>query len=83
MVKLINESPTEGALGRAPEDVKDDELAIFDLQKANAAKAEETEKKQKDQKQKVFASGAVRELLENKGTEPHTLGPKRRSFLPS
>ena len=44
MVKGINESPTEGALGRAPEDVKDHELVIFDLQKANAAKAEETEK---------------------------------------
>ena len=25
----------------------------------------------------------MRELLENKGTEPHTLGPKRRSFVPS
>ena len=25
----------------------------------------------------------MRELLENKGTEPHALGPQRRSFKPS
>ena len=70
-------------MGKAPADVAGNENAIFDLQKANAAKAEETEQKQKDHKQKVFASGAVRQLLENKGTEPHTLGPKRRSFVPT
>ena len=81
--KASTKARQNGALGRAPEDVKGSELTIFDLQKANAAKAEETEEKQKTQKQKVFASGAVRELLENKGTEPHALGPQRRSFKPS
>ena len=45
VVKGINESPTEGALGKAPEDVAKDELDSFDLQKVNAAKAEETEEK--------------------------------------
>ena len=63
-----------------PEDVTDNELAIADLQKANAATEMETEEKQSIQKQKVFASVVVRELLEIKDTEPHTLGPKATQF---
>ena len=39
VVKGLSQSPTEGALGKAPEDVAKSELAIFDLQKDNAAKA--------------------------------------------
>ena len=81
VVAGINESPSEALMGKAPVDVEGSENAIFDIQKANAAKAEETEQKQKDHKQKIFAAGAVRQLLENKGTEAHTLGPKRRSFF--
>ena len=60
VVKGINEAPSEALLGKAPEDVVGNEVAVFDLQKANAAKAEETEQKQKEHKQKVFASGTVR-----------------------
>ena len=83
VVKGLNEAPSKALLGKAPEDVAGNENAVFDLQKANAAKAEETEQKHKDHKQKLFASGTVRQLLDNKGTEPHAIGPKRRSFLPS
>ena len=82
VVAGINESPSEALMGKAPADVAGNENAIFDLQKANAAKAEETEQKQKDHKQKVFAAGAVRRLL-GFDTEPHTLAPQRRSFKPT
>ena len=82
VVKGINESPSEALMDKAPADVASSENAIFDIQKANAAKAEETEQKQKDHKQKVFAAGAVRRLL-GFDTEPHTLAPQRRSFKPT
>ena len=66
VVKGINESPTEGALGRAPEDVRDNELAIFDLQKANAAKAEETEKNRRSRSKRYLRLVQYESFLKTK-----------------
>ena len=82
VVDGMNEAPTEGLGGKAPVEAGTEE-AIFDLQKANALKAGENEDKQQEQKRKIMQTGSVRQLISVKEPEAHTLGPKRRSFLPT
>ncbi len=43
VVACINEPPSEGTLGNAPEDDTRSEAVIFGLQKQNAAEAEDTD----------------------------------------
>ena len=61
IVKALNETPTEALHGHAPDDI--DAVAASDLQKANAAKAEQNQAKQLEQKKKIAESGTVRMRL--------------------
>jgi len=51
IVRALNETPTEALQGQAPDAI--DAVAEFDLQKANAAKAEQSQEKQVAQKEKL------------------------------
>ena len=86
IVKALNETPTEALHGHAPDDI--DAVTAFDLQKANAARAEQNQAKQLEQKKKIAETGTVRMRLTRiqeeeakSARKAGQLGPRRRKFL--
>ena len=87
IVRGLNETPTDALQGQAPNAI--DAVAEFDVQKANAAKAEVSQQKQLEQKKKIAATGTVRmrltrreeEELKQCAQKAGQLGPRRRQFL--
>ena len=73
IVAGLNESPTEALHGKAPEDITD-EKAIFDIQKAQAERAEKAVQKFHKQVDAVEASGKVRTLMRDAQTEKGAMG---------
>ena len=50
IIEGLNEAPTSALLGKSPDEVEEDDVAVFDLQKENARKALESQEKQLRQK---------------------------------
>ena len=81
IVDGMNEAPSSAIQGKAPEDVRDDELAVFDLQKQNALLAKESQDKQMKQKRKIETAGAVRQMIDNQTSEEPRFGFGRGADL--
>ena len=85
IISALNETPTEALRGNAPDAI--DPVAEFDIQKANALKAEQSQEKQLKQKKKIAETGTLRMRLTRREEEEKQkagqLGPKRRKFLPT
>ena len=87
IVRGLNDAPSDALQGQAPNAI--DASAEFDLQKANAARAEQSQQKQLDQKKQIAATGTVRmrltrreeEELKQSAQKAGQLGPRRRKFL--
>ena len=82
IVKGLNEAPTDGLGGKAPDEMDTNE-AVFDVSKMNAAKASLNVAKHEEQKKAIEKSGAVRQLIKNAPADAREgVGPRRRGFLP-
>ena len=77
----LNESPTDALHGKAPEDIKT-EGDIFDIQKAQAGRAEKSIENHK-QVDAVEKTQKVRTLMRDSQVKEGPMGPVRRSFLPT
>ena len=82
IIEGLNEAPSSALLGKSPDEVEEDDVAVFDLQKENARKGLESQEKQLRQKEMIAKTGTVRQLIGNEKNERFGLGPKRRGFLP-